>query len=123
MKNKISTILAICLCVLSFNSVSNAQEYPQVEQKICSDIAVWVVKNKNIPVYYMDGSCGHLTKNVLQNVSDDAVAGEFDWTKMQNPNFREHVLYQECRRLKNEEKYRMGITSTRAQEYGFIQKD
>lgn len=111
MKNKISTILAICLCVLSFNSVSNAQEYPQVEQKICSDITVWVVKNKNIPVYYMDDSCGYLSKNVLQNVSDDAMAGEFNWHHMKDPNFREHILEQECKRLSNEMAIRGSIVA------------
>ena len=106
MKKNIQIVLTILffLSICSYNL--NAEEYPQVEKITCSDFAVWVVKHNNFPVYYVDWSCGVYTKNVLQNVSDDAVAGEFNWSDMQDPLFRERILYKECNRLKKEEVFR-----------------
>ena len=64
-----------------------------------SGLTTWFVENKGIKIYYTDDSCGSFSKDVLKNVSDASIYGDFDWAHMQNPDFREHMLEQACKEL------------------------
>jgi len=70
-----------------------------------SDIKVegnyFVVENRGITIKYKQNECGYvLSKNVLQNVLDDAKAGEYSWSMMSSSNFQKWILNRECKRLK-----------------------
>lgn len=121
MKNSIGIISVLIFLFVSFTCV-NAQNHVLVKEDNSKGFLVWTVENKGVAISYADESCGHLSKNVLQNASDDAVAGEFDWTRMKDPNFREHVLIQECKRLRTEEKFRNKFANIKG-EYSLTDKN
>lgn len=67
-----------------------------------SNVKYWEVEKDGILVKYNKDACGSLSKNILLNVYHDSEAGEFNWDKMENRQFKNKVLKVECSRLRNE---------------------
>lgn len=86
-----------CLIIFASTNVQ-ALEHKEVQEDYSTGHLVYTIEN----VSYNVGTCGHLSKYVLQNVYDDAVAGEFNWEDMNIRSRRNRVLETECIRLQKE---------------------
>lgn len=67
---------------------------------------IWTASNGRVSVSYYNGQCCCIAKYVLQNLADDSNAGVFDWNDMSDKAIKEAKLAEECKRLKDEEKFR-----------------
>jgi len=68
---------------------------------------VWVTEGMSPNIIYADSACNHLSKSVLLNIVADADAGVFNWKDMHSASKAKHILDRECKRLENEEIYRI----------------
>ncbi|MBV5346768.1 hypothetical protein JZU46_00870 [bacterium] len=99
----------IVTLVVSLSSCKRvlAADRPTVTEVVRSNTVLhWSVTNKGVNVIYPMAACGTLSQYVLQNVSDDAAAGVFDWKQMKDKKLSKIILSSECDRLKNEMKSR-----------------
>lgn len=90
-------LLMLATCCQVFADVR-----PEVTEGYSTGQLVWSVTQKKITVDYEVTSCGSLSRYVLQNVSDDAFAGDFDWSQMKDTTLARVVLLKECDRLQRE---------------------
>ena len=88
----------IVILIISIPGISDCADFTRVQEDYSTGRIRYIVNGISISVT----ECGYLSKSVLQNVSDDSIAGEFDWSKMQNENFKKKTFSRECIRLKYE---------------------
>jgi len=100
------SVIKSIIVVLFISSIAIANDNKNMTRSVEDDYSTGVLQYRAGDVTYGVTDCGHLSKYVLQNVLDDAIAGEFDWNNMNQSHFKNNKLSDECTRLKNEIIYR-----------------
>jgi hypothetical protein len=54
-----------------------------------------------VSVHYYNGNCCCVAKEVLESLANEANSGKLDWVLMEFPEFRERVLAEECKKVKD----------------------
>jgi hypothetical protein len=100
------TIWILSMVVIVF-FLMESDGYPNDINKVAvhqMDSNTWMATDKKINVTYRSIDCPVIAENVLKNVVDDSNAGVFEWSRMQDIDFRFDTLYSECIRLRSEMK-------------------
>jgi hypothetical protein len=94
-KLKYGLIIAALIGVVS---IATATDFPRVTEDISTGKLRYTING----IYINANQCGELSRAVLQNLSDDSIAGVFTWSKMHDRIYRDRKFRNECNRLQYE---------------------
>lgn len=88
----------LVIYIMLIYNIGICADFPRVQEYYNTGRIRYIVNGISISAT----ECGKLSKYVLQNLSDDAQSGSFDWSDMNDSRFKKRMFLKECNRLKYE---------------------